>query len=95
MQEHLREFTLEWTDDALLITSQTIIAPSVFDSGMCCTYRWRIAADGQLNVELSGQPYGEYRDIIPCIGFAMGINGDLGQMAYYGCDPGENYTGSQ
>lgn len=95
MQEHLREFTLEQTDDALLITSQTIIAPPVFDFGMRCTYRWRIAADGQLNVELSGQPYGEYRDIIPCIGFTMGINGDLGQVAYYGRGPGENYADSQ
>ncbi|WP_234096767.1 beta-galactosidase subunit alpha [Citrobacter portucalensis] len=95
MQEHLREFTLEQTDDALLITSQTIIAPPVFDFGIRCTYRWRIAADGQLNVELSGQPYGEYRDIIPCIGFTMGINGDLGQVAYYGRGPGENYADSQ
>lgn len=81
MQEHLRDFTFEQTEDALLITSQTIIAPPVFDFGMRCTYRWRIAADGQLNVELSGQPYGEYRDIIPCIGFTMGISGDLGQVA--------------
>lgn len=95
MQEHLREFTLEQIDDALLITSQTIIAPPVFDFGMRCTYRWRIAAGGQLNVELSGQPYGEYRDIIPCIGFTMGINGDLGQVAYYGRGPGENYADSQ
>ncbi len=95
MQEHLRDFGIEQTDDALLITSQTIIAPPVFDFGMRCTYRWRIAADGQLNVELSGQPYGEYRDIIPCIGFTMGINGDFGQVAYYGRGPGENYADSQ
>ncbi|WP_329485922.1 beta-galactosidase subunit alpha [Citrobacter freundii] len=95
MQEHLRDFTFEQTEDALLITSQTIIAPPVFDFGMRCTYRWRIAADGQLNVELSGQPYGEYRDIIPCIGFTMGISGDLGQVAWYGRGPGENYADSQ
>lgn len=95
MQEHLRDFTFEQTEDALLITSQTIIAPPVFDFGMRCTYRWRIAADGQLNVELSGQPYGEYRDIIPCIGFTMGISGDLGQVARYGRGPRENYADSQ
>lgn len=95
MQEHLRDFTFEQTEDALLITSQTIIAPPVFDFGMRCTYRWRIAAGGQLNVELSGQPYGEYRDIIPCIGFTMGISGDLGQVAWYGRGPGENYADSQ
>lgn len=95
MQEHLRDFALEHTDNAVVITSQTIIAPPVFDFGMRCTYRWRVTVDGQLNVELSGQPYGEYPHIIPCIGFTMGINGDLGQVAYYGRGPGENYADSQ
>ncbi|HCT5823049.1 TPA: beta-galactosidase subunit alpha [Citrobacter sedlakii] len=95
MQEHLREFSVEQTDDVVLITSRTIIAPPVFDFGMRCTYRWRIAADGQVNVALSGERYGDYPHIIPCIGFTMGINGDFSEVAYYGRGPGENYADSQ
>lgn len=95
MQEHLREFTLDLQADAVVITSRTIIAPPVFDFGMRCTYRWRIAADGQLNVELSGERYGDYSHIIPCIGFTLGINNQCDQVSWYGRGPGENYPDSQ
>lgn len=95
MQEHLREFSVEQTEDAVLITSRTVIAPPVFDFGMRCTYRWRIAPDGQVNVTLSGERYGNYPHVIPCTGFTMGINGDFSEVAYYGRGPGENYPDSQ
>ncbi|MCG3099680.1 beta-galactosidase subunit alpha [Enterobacter sp. DRP3] len=95
MQEHLRGFDVEQRDDAIIITTRTLIAPPVFDFGMRCTYRWRITADGQINVELSGERYGEYPHIIPCIGFTLGINGEFDQVSYYGRGPGENYPDSQ
>lgn len=95
MQEHLRGFEVEQQDDAIVITTRTLIAPPVFDFGMRCTYRWRIAADGQINVELSGERYGDYPHIIPCIGFTLGINGEFDQVSYYGRGPGENYPDSQ
>lgn len=95
MQEHLRGLEVEQRDDAIIITTRTLIAPPVFDFGMRCTYRWRIAADGQINVELSGERYGEYPHIIPCIGFTLGINGEFDQVSYYGRGPGENYPDSQ
>lgn len=95
MQEHLRGFEVEQRDDAIIITTRTLIAPPVFDFGMRCIYRWRIAADGQINIELSGERYGEYPHIIPCIGFTLGINGEFDQVSYYGRGPGENYPDSQ
>ncbi len=95
MQEHLRDFAVEQSDGEVLIISRTVIAPPVFDFGMRCTYIWRIAADGQVNVALSGERYGDYPHIIPCIGFTMGINGEYDQVAYYGRGPGENYADSQ
>lgn len=48
-----------------------------------------------VNVALSGERYGDYPHIIPCIGFTMGINGEYDQVAYYGRGPGENYADSQ
>jgi len=95
MQEHLRGFEVEHQDDAVIITTRSLIAPPVFDFGMRCIYRWRIAADGQINVELSGERYGDYPHIIPCIGFTLGINGEFDQVSYYGRGPGENYPDSQ
>lgn len=95
MQEHLRGFEVEQHNDAVIVTTRTLIAPPVFDFGMRCTYRWRIAADGQINVELCGERYGEYPHIIPCIGFTLGINGGFDQVSYYGRGPGENYPDSQ
>ncbi|MGX5144668.1 beta-galactosidase subunit alpha, partial [Enterobacter hormaechei] len=95
MQEHLRGFEVEQHNDAIIVTTRTLIAPPVFDFGMRCTYRWRIAADGQINVELCGERYGEYPHIIPCIGFTLGMNGGFDQVSYYGRGPGENYPDSQ
>ncbi|MEK8317677.1 beta-galactosidase subunit alpha [Escherichia coli] len=94
-QIKLRDFAVEQSDGEVLIISRTVIAPPVFDFGMRCTYIWRIAADGQVNVALSGERYGDYPHIIPCIGFTMGINGEYDQVAYYGRGPGENYADSQ
>lgn len=95
MQEHLRGFTVELRDGAVFVTTRSVIAPPVFDFGMRCTYRWRITADGQINVELQGERYGDYPHIIPCIGFTMGINGRFDQVTYYGRGPGENYPDSR
>ncbi|MFP1497396.1 hypothetical protein ACLB1Q_26530 [Escherichia coli] len=72
---------VEQSDGEILIISRTVIAPPVFDFGMRCTYIWRIAADGQVNVALSGERFGDYPHIIPCIGFTMGINGEYDQVA--------------
>ncbi|MFP1528492.1 hypothetical protein ACLB1R_22050 [Escherichia coli] len=44
----------------------------MFDFGMRCTYIWRIAADGQVNVALSGERYGDYPHIIPAHRFHHG-----------------------
>ncbi|MRS14414.1 beta-galactosidase subunit alpha [Enterobacteriaceae bacterium RIT691] len=95
MQEHLRAFTVTQDGSDVVIETQTTLAPPVFDFGMRCTYRWRVTAAGALNIELSGKPYGNYADIIPCIGFSMGIDSSLSQVTYYGRGPGENYPDSQ
>ncbi|MGU0160735.1 beta-galactosidase small subunit-related protein [Escherichia coli] len=70
-RRHLRDFAVEQSDGEVLIISRTVIAPPVFDFGMRCTYIWRIAADGQVNVALSGERYGDYPHIIPCIDSIM------------------------
>ncbi|MDC5810205.1 beta-galactosidase subunit alpha [Vibrio europaeus] len=95
MQEHFRTLHLEHLDGKVEITTTSIIAPPVFDFGMRCEYRYQVSADGQLNLELSGERYGDYPHVIPVIGLDLGINGEFDQVTYYGRGPEENYQDSK
>ncbi|NOH47178.1 beta-galactosidase subunit alpha [Vibrio rotiferianus] len=95
MQEHFRTLQVEATEGSVSITTTSIIAPPVFDFGMRCTYRYQINAQGHLNVELSGERYGDYPHVIPVIGLDLGINGSFDQVSYYGRGPEENYQDSR
>jgi len=95
MQEHFRTLDVEQVDGKIEITTTSIIAPPVFDFGMRCEYRYQINAEGQLNIELSGERYGDYPHVIPVIGLDLGINGDFDQVKYYGRGPEENYQDSK
>ena len=95
MQEHFRSLNVELVNGKVEITTTSIIAPPVFDFGMRCTYRYQVNAEGQLNVELSGERYGDYPHVIPVIGLDLGINGEFDQVSYYGRGPEENYQDSK
>ncbi|EGA67218.1 beta-galactosidase subunit alpha [Vibrio brasiliensis] len=95
MQEHFRSLNVELIDGKVEITTTSIIAPPVFDFGMRCTYRYQVNAQGQLNVELSGERYGDYPHVIPVIGLDLGINDEFDQVRYYGRGPEENYQDSK
>ncbi|NBJ36870.1 beta-galactosidase subunit alpha [Serratia fonticola] len=95
MQEHFRTLDVVQANGRVEITVTSIIAPPVFDFGMRCYYRYQINAEGQLNVELSGERYGDYPYVIPAIGLDIGINGGFDRVNYYGRGPEENYQDSQ
>ncbi|MEZ8100141.1 beta-galactosidase subunit alpha [Vibrio bivalvicida] len=95
MQEHFRTLNVEQVNGKVEITTTSIIAPPVFDFGMRCEYRYQVNTEGQLNVELSGERYGDYPHVIPVIGLDLGINGDFDQVKYYGRGPEENYQDSK
>ncbi|MGR5227677.1 beta-galactosidase subunit alpha [Photobacterium damselae] len=94
-QEHFRTLNVETLDGKVVINTTSIIAPPVFDFGMRCHYCYQINAEGQLNIELRGERYGDYPHVIPVIGLDLGINGDFDQVKYYGRGPEENYQDSQ
>ncbi|PKH07717.1 beta-galactosidase subunit alpha [Moritella sp. Urea-trap-13] len=95
MQEHFRSINLEQVDGKVIFTVTSIIAPPVFDFGMRCTYVYEINKEGQLNIQLSGEKYGNYPHVIPVLGLDLGINNDFDQVQYYGRGPEENYQDSQ
>lgn len=94
-QEHLRELRLSREKGAVVIEASTTLAPPVLDFGMRCRYRYTVLPSGVVQVELSGQPYGSYRDIIPVIGAEMGLAPELRSVSWYGRGPGENYPDSR
>ena len=94
MQEHFRDIKVEGKENSVFVTVKSIIAPPVFDFGMRCTYVYEINKNGQINVNVSGERYGGYTDIIPKIGFEIGINKDYQKVKYYGRGPEENYQDS-
>ncbi len=93
---NISDFAVEQSDDEVLIISRTVIAPPVFRlrdalylhlaaSLPMVRLMWRFPANVTATI----------RNIIPCIGFTMGINGEYDRVAYYGRGPGENYADSQ
>ncbi|MBD1557509.1 beta-galactosidase subunit alpha [Vibrio sp. S9_S30] len=94
MQEHFRSIKAEEVKGNIEITTESIIAPPVFDFGVRCRYRFQISPHGQLNIELQGERYGEYPHPIAVIGLEIGIDKTLQHVQYYGRGPEENYQDS-
>lgn len=95
LQEHFRSMEITEENGNINITVKSTIAPPVFDFGMRCEYRYQISPSGQLNIELSGERYGDYPYMIPAIGCDIGLNRQFSQVNYYGRGPEENYQDSQ
>lgn len=95
LQENFRSIEVTEENSNINITVKSTIAPPVFDFGMRCEYRYQISPSGQLNIELSGERYGDYPYMIPAIGCDIGLNRQFSQVSYYGRGPEENYQDSQ
>lgn len=95
MQSSPRNVTWREEGDAVIVEHEVRIAPPVFDFGMQCKVTWRVAADGAATVAVTGEPYGDYRDIIPRIGVSLEVPGELRNVAWFGRGPGENYPDSR
>ncbi|MDO5722176.1 MAG: beta-galactosidase subunit alpha [Actinomycetaceae bacterium] len=94
-QESTRSVEWHETGGNVDVVVKSTIAPPTLDFGMRCEYRWTIDAAGTLILTIKGNPYGDYRDIIPRIGIRLGVSKDLHKATYYGRGPGENYPDSK
>ncbi|WP_040282492.1 glycoside hydrolase family 2 TIM barrel-domain containing protein [Tessaracoccus massiliensis] len=95
MQTSARDVTWRQDGDALVIEHEVRVAPPVLDFGMQCRVAWRITPDGVATVHVAGEPYGDYRDIIPRIGVSLEVPGALQHISWFGRGPGENYPDSK
>ncbi|MBB1484252.1 glycoside hydrolase family 2 [Tessaracoccus sp. MC1865] len=95
MQNSARNVTWRRDGEAVVVDYEVRVAPPVLDFGMQCRVTWRVGADGVATVAVTGEPYGDYRDIIPRIGVSLEVPGELQQVAWFGRGPGENYPDSK
>ncbi|MDX8335543.1 beta-galactosidase subunit alpha [Candidatus Cetobacterium colombiensis] len=95
LQEQFRNIEVSQTEDKVIVTVKSLVAPPVFNFGIRCNYIYEIDRNGYITFKLSGEKYGEYNDIIPKIGLEIGINKKYQNIEYYGRGPGENYQDSK
>ena len=94
LQESVRSAQWRREGECVEIDVRTTIAPPGLDIGMRCRYLWRIEPGGRLILTVSGDPYGDYSDIIPRIGLRMSLPSRFSAVSYIGRGPGENYPDS-
>lgn len=95
LQEHLRGLEVRRSGGAIEVIADCQVAPPVFGYGMRCRYHYRIDGAGRVRLTLSGTPYGDFTDMIPKIGLALGVPRRLEHVEYFGRGPGENYPDSR
>ena len=97
MREHVK--SVEWSDEngVFVLVSDLITAPPVFDFGFRCRRVFRLHAGdgGRMDVELSGEPYGEFKGFLPKIGSSTRISPGYTQAHWYGRGPHECYPDSR
>ena len=81
------------TPDGLArITVSVRIAPPVHKRGFYCRYIYTIAGDGEVLLQVEGEPEGTWPDLLPKIGLTMTIPQDMDQVTWSGRGPGEGYV---
>lgn len=93
-QESTRQIDIKRDDSELTVVTRSVIAPPSLNVGMRCVYEWTLKDDG-LRLVVSGEPFGDYTDIVPRIGLRMGVDRALENFDYYGRGPGETYPDSK
>lgn len=70
------------------------LAPPVHAYGMRTRMVYTIHPSGRVDLNVSGEPYGDFDDIIPRIGLTFEVPGADRNVEWYGRGPGENYPDS-
>jgi beta-galactosidase/evolved beta-galactosidase subunit alpha len=94
LQHRFDGMSWEEADGVARVTVRSRIAPPVWSRAFQCEYRYTIAPDGGLLLEVSGEPEGDWPDMIPRIGLESTLPVDLRQVTWYGPGFGESYVDS-
>jgi beta-galactosidase/evolved beta-galactosidase subunit alpha len=76
---------------AVRIVARVRIAPPVFGWGIDCVYRYTVQANGEIVIDVTGTPHGDYPATLPRIGLQLTIPRSFRHVAWHGRGPGESY----
>ncbi|MDF1486806.1 glycoside hydrolase family 2 TIM barrel-domain containing protein [Tessaracoccus caeni] len=93
MQTSVRAVSWRRDGEAVVVEVEERIAPPVLGFGVHVSLTWRIE-DGIARLQVTGEPDGDYRDLVPRIGLSMALSDEFRRVAWYGRGPGENYPDS-
>ncbi|MEJ6950723.1 beta-galactosidase, LacZ type [Natronospora cellulosivora (SeqCode)] len=82
------------SDDLLEIKVESTIAAPVYENGFTCEYIYQIKSNGELNINIKGDPFGELPNL-PRIGLELTLPDDMDNVNWYGRGPGEAYVDSK
>ena len=94
MQTSTRKVSWKQDGNAVIVTVSQRIAPPVRAFGMRVELVYTVLPSGRVDLKVSGEPYGDYSDIIPRIGISFEVPGCDRAVEWYGHGPGENYPDS-
>ena len=94
MQTSTRKVSWKQDGNAVVVTVSQRIAPPVRAFGMRVELVYTVLPSGRVDLKVSGEPYGDYSDIIPRIGISFEVPGCDRAVEWYGHGPGENYPDS-
>ncbi|NUU14191.1 glycoside hydrolase family 2 [Curtobacterium pusillum] len=95
MQTSTRSVSWGEDDGVVTMSSSGTIAPPSLAYGMRVEMHWNIHGDGTVDLRVAGEPYGDYRDLVPRIGLSFDVPNDARNIEWYGRGPGENYPDSK
>ncbi len=95
LQEHVKNIDYKYDEEICIINVSTIIAPPVYNFGYTCRYTYTINARGEIEVKLSGTPYGKFEAFLPKIGSNLDISKIFKTIKWYGRGETESYSDSK
>lgn len=103
-----REYGLHWLqhrcdgvetartpDGAVTIAVRSRVAPPVRANGFVCEYRYTVHGNGDVSIDVRGDPQGDWCETMPRVGLQMSVPLTLNRVAWFGRGPGECYADSK
>jgi beta-galactosidase/evolved beta-galactosidase subunit alpha len=95
MQHRLDGLSFEHlSDEAVQVTVHSCISPPVWELAFDCRYVYTIFGSGDIHVQVTGQPRGDWPTTLPRIGLELTIPGTFDRVAWLGKGPHESYADS-
>ncbi|MCP3738596.1 beta-galactosidase subunit alpha [Rossellomorea sp. BNER] len=82
-------------NEKVFITVKARVAPPIFSWGIITKYTYTIEKNGEISLDVQGEPEGYGPKTLPRIGIQMKLPTNLDYVSWYGRGPGEAYNDSK